>query len=115
MSTAFIYEIHVEGNESMLPAAYDEPERIIKEVIDWDLVKEACKELMLPEPFIPKTLAKSEIRKKAVANAVVELYPAGVGAQFANLLGEFFGKAGIKELEALEALKKLQEEINKFQ
>ena len=108
-------EVYVEGNESTLPAVYDQPERVIKEVIDWDLAKEAAKELMIPEPIIPSTLPFAEVRKKTIANAVVELYPAGIGGQFANLLGEFFGKAGAKQLDPLDALKMLQSELNKFQ
>jgi ABC-type glycerol-3-phosphate transport system substrate-binding protein len=112
---SLMYEVIVEGNESSLPAVYDEPDRLIKEVINWDLVREAAKELLLPEPIIPTTLPKADIRGRAMSNATVELYPAGIGGQFANLLGEFFGKAGTKQLGASEALNKLQEEINKFQ
>ena len=83
-----VNELLIEGNSPFLPAVFDDPKVLAK--VDY-----------------------VEVRKTANQNAVLEVFPPG-GEKSIDIILEYYGKAATG-MDAMEALKKAQAEIDEFQ
>ena len=82
-------ELLIEGNSPFLPKVFEDPK-------------------------VMEKVANVEVRKTANQNAVLEVFPPG-GEKAIDIILEYYGKAATGKMDAMEALKNAQEEIDAFQ
>jgi ABC-type glycerol-3-phosphate transport system substrate-binding protein len=107
---ACMYELIVEGNDSFLPAVYEDPNIVDK--IDWDLAKEVAKKIKTAEPK-KMGVTMPEVRAASAKTARIEAMPPGA-AYVSDILSEYLGKAGTKKMDPDKALSEALSKIEKF-
>lgn len=104
---ACMYELLVEGNDSMLPAVYEDPD--IAEKVDWNLAKEVAKKIKTVEPQ-KKGITIPEVRAATSKTARIEALPPGA-TYLSDILAEYLGKA---VQQGMDSDKALDEALAKF-
>ncbi|NOZ28695.1 MAG: extracellular solute-binding protein [Chloroflexi bacterium] len=106
---AGMYELLVEGNDSFLPAVYEDPD--IVEKVNWDFAKEVAKEIGAAEP-VKRGITIPEVRAASARTARIEALPPGA-AYVSDILSEYLGKAVLEGMDSNaafdEALAKIRE------
>lgn len=105
---AMANEVLVEGNESPLVATYEYPN--LPEVIHWDIVEEAAKELGRSVPPKYTDIPYKDVRLATAKAAVMESYLPGA-ARAMMTISEYWTKAALGELSSEEALAEAQKKI----
>ena len=107
---ACMYELIVEGNDSFLPAVYEDPNIVDK--VDWELAKEVAKKIKTAEPK-KMGVTMPEVRAASAKTARIEALPPGA-AYVSDILSEYLGKAGTKKMGPDKALSEALSKIEKF-
>jgi ABC-type glycerol-3-phosphate transport system substrate-binding protein len=107
---ACMYELLVEGNDSFLPAVYEDPNIVDK--VDWELAKEVAKKIKTKEPK-KMGITIPEVRAASAKTARIEALPPGA-AYVSDILSEYLGKAGTKKMDPDKALSEALSKIKKF-
>ncbi len=107
---ACMYELLVEGNDSFLPAVYDDPNIVDK--VDWDLAKAVAERIGASEPVKAGTTIP-EVRAASAKTARMEALPPGA-AYVSDILSEYLGKSVIEGMDADEALSEALSKIVQY-
>ena len=107
---ACMYELLVEGNDSFLPAVYEDPNIVDK--VDWELAKEVAKKIKTAEPK-KMGVTIPEVRAASAKTARIEAMPPGA-TYVSDILSEYLGKAGTKKMDPNKALSEALSKIKKF-
>ncbi len=107
---ACTYELLVEGNDSMLPAVYADPN--IVEKVDWDLAKAVAKKIKTSEPK-KQGITIPEVRAASSKTARIEALPPGA-AYFSDILSEYLGKAVQQGMDTDKALTEALAKFKKY-
>ena len=107
---ACMYELLVEGNDSFLPAVYEDSNIVDK--VDWALAKEVAKKIKTAEPK-KMGVTIPEVRAASSKTARIEAMPPGA-AYVSDILSEYLGKAGTKKMDPDKALSEALSKIEKF-
>jgi len=107
---ACTYELLVEGNDSMLPAVYDDPN--IKDKIDWDMAAAVSKKVGAKPPIVQGT-SIPEARAASSKTASLEALPPG-GVMVSNILAEYLGIAIQKNMDPDKAFDMAMDKIKKY-
>ena len=107
---ACMYELLVEGNDSFLPAVYEDPNIVDK--VDWDFAKEVAEKYKCPEPKKAGTTIP-EVRTASARTARMEALPPGA-AYVSDVLSEYLGKAVVEEMDSDKALSEALSKIKEY-
>jgi len=107
---ACTYELLVEGNDSMLPAVYDDPN--IKDKVDWDMAAAVSKKVGAKPPIVQGT-SIPEARAASSKTASLEALPPG-GVMVSNILAEYLGIAIQKNMDPDKAFDMAMDKIKKY-
>jgi hypothetical protein len=107
---ACMYELLVEGNDSFLPAVYEDPN--IMDKVDWNLAKKVAKKIKTAEPK-KMGITIPEVRAASAKTARIEALPPGA-AYVSDILSEYLGKAVQKKMDPNKALSEALSRIKKF-
>jgi ABC-type glycerol-3-phosphate transport system substrate-binding protein len=107
---ACTYELLVEGNDSMLPAVYEDPD--IKDKVDWDMARAVSKKVGAKPP-IEKGTSIADVRAAASKTASIEALPPG-GVMVSNILAEYLGIAIQKNMDPDKAFDMAMDKIKKY-
>jgi multiple sugar transport system substrate-binding protein len=107
---ACMYELLVEGNDSFLPAVYEDPNIVDK--VDWELAKEVAKKIKTAEPK-KMGITMPEVRAASAKTARIEALPPGA-TYVSDILSEYLGKTIMKKMDPDKALKEALSKIEKF-
>ena len=105
---AMANEVLVEGNDSPLAAAYENPN--LPGLIHWDIVKKAAQELGRSVPPRYTEIPYKDVRLGAAKSAVMETYLPGA-ARAMTTISEYWTKAALGELSSEEALTEVQKRV----
>lgn len=107
---ACMYELLVEGNDSILPHVYEDPN--IKDKVNWEFAKEISKKVGAKPPIVRGT-SIPEARAASSKTATLEALPPG-GVQISNILAEYLGVAIQKNMDPDKAFDMAIDKIKKF-
>jgi len=107
---ACMYELLVEGNDSFLPAVYEDPNIVDK--VDWELAKEVAKKIKTKEPK-KMGITIPEVRAASAKTARVEALPPGA-AYVSDVLSEYLGKTIMEKMDPNKALSDALSKIKKY-
>jgi len=107
---AGMYELLVEGNDSFLPAVYEDPEIVNK--VDWGLAKAVAKKIGAAEP-VKKGITIPEVRAASARTARIEALPPGA-VYVSDILSEYLGKAVLEKMDADKALDEALSKIKQY-
>jgi len=107
---ACMYELLVEGNDSMLPHVYEDPN--IKDKVDWEYAKEISKKVGAKPPIVRGT-SIPDARAASSKTAAIEALPPG-GVQVSNILAEYLGVAIQKNMDPDKAFDMAMDKIKKY-
>ena len=107
---ATMYDLVVEGNDSVLPATYEDPDLINK--IDWDMTAEVAAKTGAAQP-VKQGVAIPEVRAASAKTARIEALPPG-GVRVADILAEYMGIAIQKNMDSDKALDEALEKIKQY-
>ncbi len=107
---ACMYDLLVEGNDSILPAVYEDPD--IENKIDWDYAAEVSKKVGAKPP-IKQGTSIADARAASSKTATIEAMPPG-GVQISNILAEYMGIAVQKKMDPNKALDEALKKIKNY-
>jgi len=107
---ACAYELLVEGNDSMLPHVYEDPN--IAEKIDWDLANAVAEKIKAKVPK-KKGISIPEVRAASSKTARIEALPPGA-VYLSDILSEYLGKAVQQGIDADKALNEALAKFKKY-
>ena len=105
-----MYDLLVEGNDSILPAVYEDPD--IENKIDWDYAAEVSKKIGAKPP-IKQGTSIADARAASSKTATIEAMPPG-GVQISNILAEYMGIAVQKKMDPNKALDEALKKIKNY-
>jgi ABC-type glycerol-3-phosphate transport system substrate-binding protein len=107
---ACMYELLVEGNDSFLPAVYEDPKIVDK--VDWELAAAVAKKIG-DKPPVKKGTTIAEVRAASAKTARMEALPPGA-AYVSDILSEYLGKAIVQKMDSNKALSEALSKIKKY-
>jgi len=107
---ACMYDLLVEGNDSILPHVYEDPDIVNK--IDWEYAAEISKKIGAKPP-IKQGTSIADARSASAKTAKIEALPPG-GVQVSNILAEYMGISIQKKMDPNIALDQALDKIKKY-
>ncbi len=107
---ACMYELLVEGNDSFLPAVYEDPNIVDK--VDWELASQVAEKIKAKEPK-KMGITIPEVRAASAKTARIEALPPGA-AYVSDVLSEYLGKAIMEKMDPNKALSEALSKIKKY-
>jgi ABC-type glycerol-3-phosphate transport system substrate-binding protein len=107
---ACMYELLVEGNDSFLPAVYEDPKIVDK--VDWELATAVAEKIGAKKP-VKGGITIPEVRAASAKTARMEALPPGA-AYVSDILSEYLGKAIVEKMDPDKALSEALGKIKKY-
>ncbi len=107
---ACMYELIVEGNDSFLPAVYEDPNIVDK--VDWELATAVAEKIGAKKP-VKAGITIPEVRAASAKTARIEAMPPGA-AYVSDILSEYLGKAIVEKMDPNKALSEALSKIKKY-